>query len=108
VKIKISTPDFSISRLCFFFFALQMAQQLQELVLSSSSALTALYSLTTGSNLLNFKAAAGRSGGAEEKPLTTFIPSKDGLGGVVLGCAGGKSAINVWGFQKVCFFVSTR
>jgi hypothetical protein len=77
-----------------------MAQPFQELVLSSSSASTVLNDIGTGSTVLSFKAPASRTGGPDEKPLTTFVPSAGGLGGVILGSAGGKAPINVWGFQK--------
>ena len=111
---------------------------LQELVLSSSSFLTALHDAKTGSLLTAFKqsSTAGSSSGvldaasldittagskgkarANETSTTTatwrqladVVEGRDGQGGfVVAALPGGKGALNVWSFQRVCLMIAVH
>lgn len=111
---------------------------LQELVLSSSSFLTALHDAKTGSLLTAFKqsSTAGSSSGvldaasldittagskgkarANETSTTTatwrqladVVEGRDGQGGIVVAALpGGKGALNVWSFQRVSLMIAPR
>ena len=102
---------------------------LQELILSSSSSLTCLHDLRTGSLLTSFKASSSGAGsqhgeistldGANGKGkgrvnangtdrstsvyrrTVDVLEGSDGQGGLVVAAVPGRGAISVWGFQKV-------
>lgn len=103
---------------------------LQELVLSSSSLLTSLHDVKTGSLLTAFKSSSS-SGGAGSESASAYastssskgkgreesasassasqwrrtadvVDARDGQGGMVIAALpGGKGALNVWSFQRV-------
>lgn len=85
---------------------------LQELILISTPSQISLHDLSTSSHVLNYKlptppsssssdAAAGSQLGPRK--TTTFVETRDGVGGVVMSLNGrdGKGGMGVWSFQKV-------
>ena len=98
-----------------------MQQQLQEVLLSSSPALTCIHDLKTGALLTSFKAASSsngeisrdstsassttsqsRSGSSSQYRKTVdTVTESDGQGGIVVSAVLGKAAITIWSFQRV-------
>ena len=95
----------------------QSQSQLQEVLLSSSPALTCIHDLKTGALLTSFKAAstggseisssskdgnnASSSSSSQFRKTVDVVEACDGQGGLVVSAVPGKAAITIWSFQRV-------
>lgn len=99
-----------------------MRSPLSEVLLSSSSALTAIHDLRTGALLTSFKAssssaaantsgdqisrdsaaATSSSSASAYRKTVDVIEARDGQAGIIVAAVPGKAAITVWSFQRVC------